>query len=264
VSDPLETPDFDLDEDLFDFAKVTVDPDDGAEATDEELADVLASFRAQETEEAAAFEASGPEPDQPEPEPEPRPAAGAAAPAPPVPRSAPAAPRTAPTPAPRATIPAPPAAPAPASVVPAARPARISRGLVAIALSMTVLNSLLAIVFLQRLPGSHEEVRADTPTVSEVEHGSAPETTPVEHEAETSALPDPDLASRVHGHPVLDQAREELARGDYAACRQHAYALLSVIDRFDDPRREEIEAECQYLIAQALHLEALARLGRNE
>lgn len=265
MSDPLDNPDFDLDEDLFDFAKVAADADDEVDSSEEDLADVLASFReAPEAEEAPADEdlADLVEPVAaargPEPEPVPEPVA---------PRPVAAAPQTAPAPrkVAAATVAAesaaPPAAQA-ATVVPAAAPARVSRGLVAIAISVTVLNSVLAIVFLRRLPGSHEEVRADgaTQTSHEAPHEPPPE--PVA--TEDHQLPDPDLSGRVHGHPALDEAREELARGDYAACRQHAYALLSVIDRYEDPRREEIEAECQYLIAQSLHLEALARLGRSE
>jgi len=84
---------------------------------------------------------------------------------------------------------------------------------------------------------------------------------PVDHE---TALPDPERAPALHDHPALQTAREELARGEYGAARQRVYALLSVIDRLEDPRREELEGECKFLVAQTLHLEALARLGRTE
>lgn len=267
MSDPLENPDFDLDEDLFDFARVSVDPYDEAEASEEDLADVLASFReapeADEEAEAPEDLADLVEPlaavEEPEPEPEPEPVA--AAPAQAAVKKAAVKRTTAPAAPVRAE---PESATPPVTVVPAAAPARISRGLVAVAISMTVLNSVLAIVFLQRLPGSHEEVRADGAPEASHEAPREPAPAPAHGVEEREELPDPDLAGRVHGHPALDEAREELARGDYAACRQHAYALLSVIDRYEDPRREEIEAECQFLIAQSLHLEALARLGRSE
>jgi hypothetical protein len=256
VSEPLDNPAFDLDEDLFDFPQVVPDSGRPEEGSDEDLAEVLASFRAASLEEAdgpdehgsVSHEPRGPvDPADPLDQPGilPLPDLPAGATPRPVTR-----PRTGSTPRPDSA----------ATALPAPRPP-LARGLVAIALGVTLLNSLVALVFLTRAPGPGEEVRAvdSAPPARFLE---PPANDPVRDA--TPALPDPDLARRVHGHPVLDEAREELARGDYAASRQHAYTLLSVVDRFEDLRREEIEAECQFLIAQALHLEALARLGRDE
>jgi hypothetical protein len=138
-------------------------------------------------------------------------------------------------------------------------PARYSKGMVAIALSVTVLNSALAVVMLRGGASDHD-VRATGD-----EHASSDRSTAAtEPVRQVDAFPDPESVQETHGHPTLDEARAELARGDHAAARQRVYGLLSIVDRLEDPRKTEIEAECQYLIAQSLHLEALARMGSHE
>lgn len=250
VSPSPREPDFDLDEDLFDFAEVAQDVESG-QGPEEDLEEILASFREGPAEELLSVPVvAGP------------PVLEAAAKHE-APRAAPIA-----EPAP-AAVPAPPTratrepSVAEASLTPAPRrPSftflRSSRGVIAIALSVTVLNTLLAVVML-RGRGPSDEVRA-VASHADAEAG-AEALGPVDHE---TALPDPEHSPALHDHPALQTAREELARGEYAAARQRVYAFLSVIDRLEDPRREELEGECKFLVAQTLHLEALARLGRTE
>lgn len=252
--------DFDLDEDLFDFGGVGPEPEPAA--SEENLEEIFATFRA----EAASEELATAE------------AAHASTPAPA--RSAPAAPSAAHAPldepAPAARPPRAPAAPAapaqthaPAAahtaepvLVPVARAARYSKGLVAIALSVTVLNAALAVVMLRNSSPSHDEKGTEEQAAHAAQpEEHAPEVRPAPH---ADALPDPEAVTPAHGHPTLDEARAELARGDHAAARRRVYGLLAIVDRLEDPRKSEIEAECQYLIAQSLHLEALARMGAHE
>jgi len=242
---PQQRP-FDLDEDLFDFAAVAAEPDATAEV-EEDLEELLASFRDVPAEDLLDVPvAAGPRIEA-APEPEVR---AAPVPAPPPvsiePALAAAATRAA------STVPTP--AHAPSRRAAALAFLRSSKGVVAIAVSVTVLNASMAVVLL-RGRGEHDEVRA---VASHVEEQPAPIAEPL-HE-----LPSPDATAALHDHPALTTAREELARGEYAAARQRVYALLAVIDRLEDPRREELEGECKFLVAQTLHLEALARLGRTE
>jgi len=262
VSDPKQG-DFDLDEDLFDFGGVGPEPEPPSE---ENLEEIFASFRAESaSEEAAASVTPAPAPAAaPAPAPvhaEEHAPAARPAPAAPVARSAPSAPAAhaaahAPAHAqPRAAAHAP-----EHELVPAPRLTRFSKGLVVIALSVTVLNAGLAVVLLRGRAApdaSHEE---STPTA----HAAPPEEPAVRPQAHVDPLPDPERVTPSHGHPTLDEAREELARGDHAAARRRVYGLLAIVDRLEDPRKSELEAECQYLIAQSLHLEALARMGAHE
>jgi len=239
VNHPREPAGFGLDEDLFDFAGVAREP----EATEEEnFEEIFSSFRDTPPAEellslpsALATSAHG---------------APAAAPA-----------------SRLAKIPA--ALPAPAhhaaelepphELVPAPR-ARLTKSVVAIALAVTTLNSGLAVVLLRsRAPSPAPPPEHVAPPEHENEAHAAPPSVP-----EASPLPDPETRAVVHSHPALDEARAEITRGEYAAARKRVYGLLAIIDRLDDPRRAELEADCQFLIAQSLHLEALARMGGSE
>jgi len=248
--------DFDLDEDLFDFGGVGPEPEPPSE---ENLEEIFASFRAEsaqaEAAEAAPVVAS----------PAAAPAAPAARPAPlheepaaPAPRPARAAP--APTTSVEHAAPSTVAHAPTHELAPAPRLARHSKGLVVIALSVTVLNAGLAVVLL-RGRGQPERTHSDEP----IAHAAPSEASvPSVRPAHIDPLPDPEGVTPSHGHPTLDEAREELARGDHAAARRRVYGLLAIVDRLEDPRKSELEAECQYLIAQSLHLEALARMGAHE
>jgi hypothetical protein len=248
VSPSPREPDFELDEDLFDFAEVAQDVEPGP-GSEEDLEEILASFREAPEEDLLSVPVvAGPPTLEPTRHEAPR-AAPFAAPAA-EPALAPVAP-TAPVrerPEPRAELPTSPQRRSPLAFL------RSSRGVIAIALSVTVLNTLMAVVLL-RGRGPSDEVRAVA------SHSEAEAPAPV---ADETVLPDPERAPALHDHPALRTAREQLARGEYSAARQRAYALLSVIDRLEDPRREEIEGECKFLVAQTLHLEALARRGRTE
>lgn len=259
MSEPKQG-DFDLDEDLFDFGGVGPEPEPPSE---ENLEEIFATFRAESVSEelaaaATAVEAGPAEEPAVAPTPAPAPAA----------RPAPRAQESAPAPtrahaAPREPAPAAAHAPAhDATLVPAPPLARYSKGLVAIALSVTVLNAGLAFVLLRGRPQVPE-----TRSGGETEAHAAQLDPPAAREhasPRVDPLPDPESITPTHGHPTLDEAREELARGDHAAARRRVYGLLAIVDRLEAPRRNEIEAECQYLIAQSLHLEALARMGEHE
>jgi len=265
VSHPAQPPAFDPDEDLFDFAGVVRQADTEPE---EDLDEIFASFRdAPRSEEllvvptASASHA-------------PAPATVASSSPPPVP-APPAAPVASPTvtthaaprppePAPRAratpdhaSAEAQPAERARETVVPAARRTRSTKSLVAIALSVTLLNSVLAVVALRR-PTS---VPSSPPQADE--HDSEALAAPAREPQRAVPLPDPDEVDVAHAHPTLDEARAEIARGEYASARQRVYGLLAIIDRLEEPRRGALEGDCQFLIAQSLHLEALARMGES-
>ncbi len=246
VSQPKGQPDFDVDEDLFDFAGVVREPE--PDGNEEDLDQIFASFRDAPPSEELLNVPNAPAAVPPAP-------VHAAAHAP----ARPAAP--APT-APRATAPREPAAPAPEpthELAPAARGTRLSKGVVAIALAVTALNSVLALVVLRSRPSGGAGVVASEPE-SDSAHGplaAAPHTPAM-------ALPEPETIDASLSHPTLDEARAQISRGEYAAARQKVYALLAIIDRLEDPRRGALEADCQFLIAQSLHLEALARMGGGE
>jgi hypothetical protein len=254
--------DVDLDEDLFDFDEVARQVTQAVE-TEESLEEVFATFR-----ESAPAEELFPEPAAPDGASEvPAPAAPerpARAPAPPAPepvRARHAAPPPSPA-APPATARAHPAAETSHAVLPVASRAAapFSKGVVAIALAVTVLNGLVALVVLRGNARMRDEVRA----VGRGQAGGHDLTATPEPHAEPAFLPDPEELASPADHPVLEEARAEIARSEFGAARQRIYTLLAVVDRFPAPRREAVEAECQFLIAQALHLEALERLGRSE
>ncbi|MSR63044.1 MAG: hypothetical protein EXS08_11430 [Planctomycetes bacterium] len=224
---PKKPAELDLDEDLFDFAGVAHEPEVAGE---ENLEEIFASFR-----------------DTPPPEELLSvPVAAGSAPA----RSGePSAARPAQAQAA--------AARAPNELMLAPR-SRLTKGVVVVALAVTALNSVLAVVLLRgRAPSPAPEHAA--PDAGENAAHAAPPSAPV-----ASVLPDPETRATLHSHPALDEARAEISRGEFAAARKRVYGLLSIIDRLDDPRRAELEADCQFLIAQALHLEALARMGGAE
>lgn len=239
-------PDFDLDEDLLDFPGLTREPD--PLVSDEDLEQVLESFQDPTLEEellsvpkAAASKTA-------------EHGAVAVAPAPEAPARTAGAERAERTHAHGA-------APEPLVELPvSARSARFSTGLVAVAAAVTLLNSIVAVVAVSWRSSEHD-VRAIGNTAAVEPASGAHADVPQATEAE---LPEPDGIDALHAHPTLDEAREQISRGEYGAARQRVYGLLAIIDRLEDPRRGALEADCQFLIAQSLHLEALARMGGNE
>lgn len=233
--------DLDLDEDLFDFAGVAGDVD--ASEPGEDIEDVLASFRTGPPDEDLLAVPAAP---VTAPLPTPAPAAHAAD----ATKRA-AEPIAPPRPASRPSEPA-------RELAPAARPSSLSRSIVAIALSVTVLNAVLAVVVLRGRESTDPVRTADRREDVGPDERGALAAPPYVAKA---PLPDPEAVDPAHDHPALDEARTEISRGEYAAARQRVYGLLAIIDRLEDPRRSSLEADCQFLIAQSLHLEALARMG---
>ncbi|HEX6886448.1 MAG TPA: hypothetical protein VF530_23935 [Planctomycetota bacterium] len=226
-------PPVDLDEDLFAFDQVAAAGPQADPEGDEDLERIFAELREDTGEDL--FGVTPP-----------------AAAAPLVPSVPPVAthtiePSLAPLPAPPAQ--SPPAAPAAA---PAARPARRApRGLVAICVAVTAMNAGVALVALRRPEPTPSRLPPEVAVARAEPAPPAPE----------PFRPGPETLDPVHAHPTLDQARAELARGEYSAARRRVYGLLGLVDRLEEPRRGALEVDCQFLIAQALHLEALERLG---
>ena len=268
MENPEQEP-FDLDEDLFAFDEVERELSAENER-DESLEEIFASYRDEDVRtphpaDELAVEASFDEPAELTPELDEAPEL---LPAPTVERPAraasPARPAPAPAPRPSARESAAPARlsaevahePAPE---PEARPRRafprLPRGMVAIALSVTLLNGLLGVVLLRGNARMRDEVRAVGHESGDADAGVARAESLAPPSVESSAFFD------AEAHPAFVEARDEIARGEYAAARQRIYALLAIIDRLEDPRREAVEAEAQFVLAQTLHLEALERMG---
>lgn len=247
----------DLDEDLFDFAGVA--RDSAAAEPEEDLDEIFASFR----DDAPAEELLA-VPDAPTASP----AASALAAEPATLRAALDARMQAPRSPARPAAASPKAAPdsrssEPVQLAPAVRPSRFSKGAVAIALAVTVLNSVLALVMLRGRANVGDARPPDGPVEVATDRREQSALAAAPHGAE-AGLPDPEAVDPAHDHPALDEARAQISRGEYAAARQRVYALLAIIDRLEEPRRGVLEADCQFLVAQSLHLEALARMGGTE
>lgn len=251
-------PDFDLDEDLFDFDAVS--SGSAVEDETEDLEEIFASFRdASSREELLAVPTvpggagALPAPIHAHPEPTEKPHAAA---------RAPAASRTHDE---AASTSEPASLTGPRPPFPSGRSPRVSRSVIAIALAATTLNSILAVVVLSgRGGGGSSDVGVALEPAHERGLEDGAHAAPPQPQLSTRPLPDPEGVEAVHAHPALDQARAEIARGEFAGARQRVYALLAIIDRLEEPRRGALEADCQFLIAQALHLEALARMGGEE
>ncbi len=267
------SPDFDLDEDLFNFDQIEADVLD-PEADDADLEDIFAAFEDPPEEEAL------PEPEPEPPAPKPSPQAAAPEPAPAAAPAAPQAPASAPAPAPTvAPAPAPTVAPAPAPTVaqapapaaaapaaampqptaPAAPPAPRGNGTMRwlVLAGVVVQFALVALVLVQlRAAKSEPETGSKTePTVAQVEPVSELPVyqAPVEEELRP-------IAPRAEEHPALQRAAEDIANGHFGRARQRIYSLLAIIDRLAPAERESIEAQANFLKAKALHLEALTEL----
>jgi hypothetical protein len=280
--DAIHTGEVDLDEDLFDFAGTA--RASAAAEPEEDLEEIFASFRdgapaeGLAAEESPAGESPSGEssevllavPVAPVSAPAPAPPSAAA----PVARRAPAPPAAKPRPEGTSRVASAPPGAAPVAralepareLAPAPRQSRLSKGVVAIALSVTLLNSALALVALRgRAPGREEPVAASRAPGEHVarEH-AAGDAFAAPPRQDSASLPDPEAVDPAHAHPALDDARAQISRGEYSAARQRTYGLLAIIDRLEEPRRSALEADCQFLIAQSLHLEALARMGATE
>ena len=271
MADETKDLDIDLDEDLFDFGEASLaDVFDGED--DADLDEIFAAFQEAHVEqpEEDTDAAEVPVEDEleelfpAESEPE-----RVSSPAP-----APAAPAPAPAPAPATKV------WTPESVLddePAPRRSRgsdrrepvtvvasggLSRAFIWALVAITSINALVAIVTLASMSTMRNSVvevgRHVTATADEIRTGSY-EQSRVLNELQTPVVP-----IDAEQHPTFDRARAEITKGQYDEARRRLYALLSIIDRLDPDQRAKVESRAQYLLAEALHLEALENLEAEQ
>lgn len=134
----------------------------------------------------------------------------------------------------------------------------LSRSALWALVAVTSVNALVALVTLSSMSSMRSSVvevgRHVTATADEIRSG-AYEQARVLNDLQTPVVP-----LDAEEHPTFDRARAEISKGEYGEARRRLYALLSIIDRLDPAQRAKVEARAQYLLAEALHLEALERL----
>ena len=264
MADKTENPDIDLDEDLFDFGDASlVDTFDGED--DADLDEIFAAFQEVQLDEAPEEEEEDdlpaldeehvledffqPEESLPEPASEEEPAAqnvwtperaiapGGGAPA----RRRPKAEKE------------------PGQVVVRAG---LSHSALWALVAVVSVNGLIAIVTLNGMSTMRNTVvevgRHVTATADEIRSG-AYEQARVLNELQTPIVP-----LDAEEHPTFDRARADITEGQYTTARRRLYALLSIIDRLDAEPRAKVEARAQFLLAEALHLEALVRMEAEQ
>jgi hypothetical protein len=240
--------DFDLDEDLFDFEEVTSEKNAAEEEAD--LDEILASFQDPDLEAGQPAPRSAPTPP----------------PAPQSARAAPLAPIVRPSDVARVPVHAPNSdrhegGSAPASPVAVPVAAALPRSFFWLFLAVLCTNALLAVVSLK----STNEVQNRVEEVGDRVREAADEVrSSVQSNAQARiAAQTPITAPSPEDHPAFEQAVQEIERGAFAAARQRLYALLAIVDRLDPQVRESVEARANFLLARALHLQAL-QLARAE
>lgn len=134
----------------------------------------------------------------------------------------------------------------------------LSRSALWALVAVTSVNALVALVTLSSMSTMRSSVvevgQHVTATADEIRSG-AYEQARVLNDLQTPVVP-----LDAEEHPTFDRARAEISKGQYGEARRRLYALLSIIDRLDPDQRAKVEARAQYLLAEALHLEALERL----
>jgi len=124
--------------------------------------------------------------------------------------------------------------------------------------SVTILNGLVAFVVLSNAADMRDSVldaqREMNRTASEIRSGS------VDQALELIGARTPLVPPDAESHPTFENAKEQITRGQYSEARRQIYALLSVVDRLEPSQRKRVESRAQYLLAEALHLEALSRM----
>lgn len=243
----------DPDEDLFAFDEIaSAFSDDG----DEDLDELFASLGAEEDDELIGVEEPAVE-----------------APPAPLPRAvAPVAARTpAPAPAqhgelPPAPLPRRQERPHPAGDVEreperapqtSIRRLGLSKSVLLLLLAITCMNGLVAVVAMKSTGEMRESVldvgRHVARTADEIREGAFGQA------RELQTIRTPITPSDPESHPTFDVAVRLIEEGKFAEARQRLYSLLAIVDRLDSADRARIEARANYLLARALHLEALAR-----
>ncbi len=66
----------------------------------------------------------------------------------------------------------------------------------------------------------------------------------------------PYVAPETGPHSGVIHARKLISSGDYPEARRRCYSILAILDRFGDAEREEIEAQCTFLLADSYRREA--------
>ena len=150
---------------------------------------------------------------------------------------------------------------APVAAAPPARSSLLNRSTLLILVAMTSLNAFMAVVALNRSSQVGDMGRQMVELAETIERSS--HEVPAEPQARPSA-PAPVVAPTTDGHPVLDQAFQEIESGRFADARRRIYALLAIIDRVDPEQRREVESRAQFLLAEAAHLQALRAMEVRE
>ena len=134
-----------------------------------------------------------------------------------------------------------------------------SKSSLLILISVTALNGLVAFVTLRGTATMRDSVldaqRNIANAADEIREESLDNAIKLVRATTPIVPPDPDT------HPTFDRARHHIEDGEYSMARQRIYALLSVVDRLEEEQRSAVESRAQYLLAEATHLEALARMG---
>jgi hypothetical protein len=144
----------------------------------------------------------------------------------------------------------------------AAATAGLSRSALWALVAVTSVNALVALVTLSGMSTMRSSVvevgRHVSATADEIRSG-AYEQSRVLNDLQTPVVP-----RDAEEHPTFDRARTEITMGQYSDARRRLYALLSIIDRLDEEQRAKVEARAQFLLAEALHLEALERMEAEQ
>jgi hypothetical protein len=248
------TADIDLDEDLFDFPQVMLEP--AVEEDEADLDEVFATI--EEDNDDLDFE---PPTSSPAAEPTiaetviPLDSADPGTPAATAEPVAAASVSAAPTTAPGGIA----AAPAPGSNAPmmVMQGGGVSKSILWIFLAITSVNLLLAIIFFSSTSGMRDDVREMSDKIGAAANTLAEGT--YEARTENLQLTTPIVSPSPENHPAFSTALEEIGRGEFTSARRRLYALLSVVDRIDPADRAKVESRANYLIAHAWQLEVVTR-----
>jgi len=130
----------------------------------------------------------------------------------------------------------------------------MSRGILLLIVGAMAMNGMVALLMLRSTSQVQNSIQREVGNITDAARTLRDETIQrIPGEAVPIAAPNPD------NHPTFDLVRDDIAQGEYSRARQRLYSLLSIVDRLDPSEREAIEARANYLMAQALHLEALTQ-----
>lgn len=243
-----------LDEDLFNFG-VAAHADHGIGEDEEDLESIFAAFQAEEAEQAPPIAppiaVADPAPAfAPSPQPDAS-STSMMAPSVPPPTESAAPNKDSPT-----------SASPPVAVASAAAPsgaAGLSKSILVILIAVTLLNVMVAVVALRNgamIRNSVLDVRREmTRTAEDIRQGA------IDSAVELVAARKPLVPPDPNDHPTFEWAAAAIERREFSQARQRIYSLLSVVDSLEESERSVVEARAQYLLAEASHLEAVARMS---